>query len=103
MPKFNDKGNKYFKPAGDLSIVAKPLEIGDNLEKIKKYVKENTSGIRYGFEETNGGGKIIISFSRFVEMVEEGYNIISSEVLNEELISIEFQIIKKINDRRKKI
>ena len=60
------------------------------LELIKQYVKENTSGIRYYYDNQEEG-KMIITFSEFVKMIEDGYNIIKAEVFNERMISVEYQ------------
>ena len=64
------------------------------IEDVKRYVMEHTSGVRYDYDMMSMG-KIIVSFSDFVNMVNDGYNIVNSEVLNKDMISIEFQKIHK--------
>ena len=64
------------------------------IEDVKRYVMEHTSGVRYDYDMMSMG-KIIVSFLDFVNMVNDGYNIVNSEVLNRDMISIEFQKICK--------
>lgn len=61
-----------------------------SFEEIKRYVKEHTSGVKEHYDLAEGGA-IIVSFSKFVEMINEGYNIYKSEVISEDFISIQYQ------------
>ena len=83
----NRDGSSSFVKCGDLPIMKNKIDI--SLDYVKKYVKEHTSGIRYGDGLMEGA--IISSFDKFVSYVNEGYNIIKAEVLNKDLISFEFE------------
>ena len=61
-----------------------------SLEEIKKYVREHTSGEKYNYDLAEGG-MIVVSFPKFVEMINDGYNIYKSEVINENYINIRYQ------------
>ena len=65
-----------------------PIDYSD--EGIIKYVKEHTSGKKEHYDLAEGGS-IMVTFDKFVEMVNEGYNIYYSEVLNKDYISIRYQ------------
>ena len=61
-----------------------------SLEEVNKYVLEHTSGEKYHYDLSEGG-VLIVAFQKFVEMINNGYNIYKSEVLNKDLISIHYQ------------
>ena len=89
------KDNKGFKPLTDDDLyddISKDKINLDNpsLDEIKKYVSEHTSGIRKHYDLAEGG-TILVSFSKFVEMINDGYNIYQSEVINENFINIRYQ------------
>ena len=76
-----DKNNKGFKISTDL----------DNFdEDIYSYVVKHTSGIKYDYLSSEGG-LIIVSFDEFKRMVDDGYNIISADIISDNMISIEYQ------------
>ena len=76
---------KYFKPAGDLE---NNLNIADEVE-IKSYLESVVSHER--LEGAIEGGMIIVSFSKLQELVNSGYNIVSAQYLNPNMIAIEYQ------------
>lgn len=61
-----------------------------SLDEIIKYVKEHTSGVREHYDLAEGG-VMCVSFPKFVEMINDGYNIYQSEVINENFINIRYQ------------
>ena len=68
-------------------------------EEVETYVKKHTVKVKsnYGPGES---GAIIVPFSQFIEMINDGYEIYKSEVLNKMFISIEYQKeIKKDKSR----
>ena len=84
-----------FQRAGDLDTEKEKM----TLEDIKDYVKHHTAKDKSNYN-TCEGGATIVSFSQFVEMINDGYEIYKSEVLNENFISIEFQKEMKRNKSR---
>ena len=102
-----DIGDGYFKPASDLDdvnieriekinnnkeIISK---IDNNIDKINDYLLTVVSGKKYdsvcSFGVLMGAGRMVVSLSELVQMVEEGYNIVSANVINTNMIEIEFQ------------
>ena len=71
-------------------IVLDRVTLPKTLDEIEAYVKSHTSGIRK-YDNVCEGGNIIVTLNEFINMVNEGYNIISAEVLNENMISIDYQ------------
>ena len=67
-------------------------EMTDNLslDEIIEYVRRHTSGKKEHYDLAEGGS-IMVTFDKFVEMVNEGYNIYYSEVLSRDFISIRYQ------------
>ena len=88
------KNNYGFRPLTDEDLEGNAKEDIDldnaSLETITKYVKEHTSGDRKHYDLMEGG-KIFVSFPKFVEMINDGYNIYKSEVISKDFISIEYQ------------
>lgn len=79
-----------FMVGGDL--IKEELDISKmTFEQIKQYVLEHTVKVKSRYELVAEAGAIVVPFSEFVKMVNDGYEIYKSEVLNENLISIEFQ------------
>lgn len=79
-----------FKIAGDLDT-KEELDISSmTLDDIKDYVKRHTAKVKSNYVAGEGGA-IIVPFSQFVEMINDGYEIYKSEVLNKMFISIEYQ------------
>ncbi len=84
----NNKTDGFRVPTNDDLGYDIPVDV--SLEGVTKYVKEHTSNQKYDYE-MGEGGVIIVPFKRFVEMINDGYNIYYSEVLNENAISIKYQ------------
>lgn len=97
------KNNKGFRPLTDLDLESNDVANeksskedglinidGASLEEVKAYVMAHTSGVKYHYDLAEGG-VILVSFREFVGMIQDGYNIIKAEVLNENYISIEYQ------------
>ena len=82
--------SKNLRDAMERNKLAEKKVVMDDLEGIKKYVKEHTSGVKEHYNLSEGG-IMVVSFPRFVEMIEEGYNIYKSEVLNKDYINIAYQ------------
>ncbi len=88
MGKKTDKG---FKVPTDLDFEIDSNKTNDfSLEEIIKYVREHTSE-KKNYYDLAEEGSIMVTFSEFVKMVNDGYNIYKSEVLNENFISIQYQ------------
>ena len=83
-------GSAYFRPAGDLDGSSKIDDIND-------YLLTVVSGERYPsvFElgVLTDAGKKIVRLSELKKMVDEGYNIVSANVLSyfDKMIEVEFQ------------
>lgn len=97
--------NDFFKPAGDLDSPKSNFRLSEDLttksikDKIEDYILTVASGKKYeAISELGvlcGGGKIIVTFEKFQEMVNDGYNIISAKCINTNMIEVEFQQFKK--------
>ena len=90
---FKEKLNKvrdvnYFKEAGDLD---------SNVGYINDYVCSNTSGVMY--DDCYLDTEVICSFEQFVSYVEDGYNVVSAEVLGEDKICCHIQKIDREKGR----
>jgi len=86
MGKKTDKG---FKVPTDFELDSNRTD-NFSLEEIIKYVREHTSEKKNHYDLAEGG-LIMVTFPEFVRMVNDGYNIYKSEVLNENFISIQYQ------------
>lgn len=111
--------NKYFKPAGDLDDgliqpireskninninVKKINNINENIDKVNinnsnkldDYLLSVVSGKKYDrvceLGVLMGAGRMVVSVEQLMQMVDEGYNIVSANVINSNMIKIEFQ------------
>ena len=84
-------GNKKgFRPLTDDDLTSDYDYHNFSLDKIKAYVKEHTSNEKKHYDLAEGG-VIMVTFEEFVKMINEGYNIYKSEVINEKFISIQYQ------------
>ena len=95
----------YFKPAGDLNketiiekdFVKNEFNMMKNKEDINDYLLTVVSGQKYPSVCELGvlmeAGRIIIRMNELRKMVEEGYNIVSANVINADrgMIEVEFQ------------
>ena len=95
-----------FKPAGDLNSGAsfKPAEDLENkgsnnfkfiqpetmtVDEIKKYIASVQTGTRS--KETTSGGRVIVNFEYFKDIVNKGYNIISANYMEQiGMVEVEF-------------
>ena len=85
------KTNKGFRIPTDEDLGYESVNVENaSLEEIKRYVSEHTSGEKYHYDLAEGG-MMFVSFPKFVEMINDGYNIYKAEVLNENFINIEYQ------------
>ena len=85
------KKNKGFRILTDADLGYESVNVENaSLEEIKRYVREHTSDEKYHYDLAEGG-MIVVSFPKFVEMVNDGYNIYKSEVINENYINIQYQ------------
>ena len=103
--------SKGFRIAGDMDL-SSGSEKSDNhnhnytgngydgdrtdIEEIQKYLDKISSGIRYDSNSERGmvceeGDTIVFSMDEVVDMVEKGYNIISANCLNKDVIQIKYQ------------
>ena len=96
--------DSFFRPAGDLSnnaskktnnneeIVSK---LNNDIDKIRDYLLTIVSGKRYDnvceLGVLMGAGRMIVTLEELIKMVDEGYNIVSANVINANMIEIEFQ------------
>ena len=69
------------------------------VEEMKKYVKKHTSGVRLDESLCSAGGGRIATFKKFVEMVQDGYNIVKANVINYDMIDVVYQ--KRLNNEKK--
>jgi hypothetical protein len=69
------------------------------IEEMREYAKKHTSGVRLATMECSEGGGRIATFEKFVEMVQNGYNIVKADVINYDMIDVEFQ--KRMTDEKK--
>ncbi len=83
-------GKKSFKNLNTNPDLASDNIDNFSLEEIVKYVREHTSGKKNHYDLAEGG-LVMVTFPEFVRMVNDGYNIYKSEVLNENSISIQYQ------------
>ncbi len=92
-----DMSKVGFKRAGDLTTeeIVKPSKMA--LEEVKQYVLAHTAKTKSHYDLVAEAGSIIVSFEEFIKMINDGYEIYKSEVLNENLISIVFQKEMKRN------
>ena len=92
--------DRYFRPAGDLPSKSVKEEIDD-------YILAVVSGKKYEaiceLGTLCGGGITIVSFNKFKDMVDNGYNIINAKYINNDMIEVEFQQFRKdkIGERRR--
>lgn len=75
-----------------------------NVEEIQKYLDSISSGIRYDYESERGmvceeGDTIVFSLAEVIDMVNNGYNIISANCLNKDMIQIKYQGFMKRRGR----
>ena len=95
----DEKKESYFHIAGDLTVdknETKKLDINDYLLTVvsgKKYDKVCELGVLMG------SGRIIVNLEQLMKMVDEGYNIVSANVIGSNMIEIEYQ--KYICDEEK--
>ena len=91
MNEENGSRLKLSKNMERLSIKEEKIDISKmTLEDIKTYVRLHTVKTKSTYV-AGESGVIIVPFSQFVEMIEDGYEIYKSEVLNKFYISIEYQ------------
>lgn len=99
----------YMTPATDMLDKKNPLNRDDSIEEkakyfakdmtieeMKEYARRHTSGKKLDTMECIAGGGRIASFEKFVEMVNEGYNIVKADVLGYDMIDVVFQ--KKMDE-----
>ena len=85
------KSNNGFRIPTDADLGYESVDVENaSLEEIKRYVSEHTSGEKYHYDLAEGGA-IMVSFPKFVEMINDGYNIYKAEVINENYINIQYQ------------
>ena len=96
----------FFKKAGDIISTKTQNDLNfDNasVSEIKDYLLTIISDKKYDAEcELGilcGGGNMIVDFQRLQEMVNSGYNIVSAEYINKNMIMVEFQEFKKSENR----
>ena len=92
-----DMSSQGFKRAGDLTTeeTLKPSKM--TFEEVEQYVLAHTAKTKSHYDLVAEAGSIIVSFEEFIKMINDGYEIYKSEVLNENLISIVFQKEMKRN------
>jgi len=120
-------GKDYFRPAGDLDSVPSKngfrmpneSDLESNVltsrtgferagdletlteEAIKDYLITIVSGKKYNysnqFNNLVSGGRMIVTFDKLKKMVDMGYNIITAQYLNKDMIDIEFEYYKEEN------
>lgn len=97
-----DDSKKYFYVPGDLNDGIKNVVVSKEMsvEEINNYLNTIVSGKEYDSDCELGtlcaAGSCIVSFDELKSMIDEGgYNIISAECLNREMISIEYQQFNK--------
>ena len=86
--------NGYFQAAGDLQFGINEPSRDYSIQEIEDYLLTVVSGERISeskFGTLSGEGRMIVSFDRLKDMVNNGYNIIKAECINPNMISIEFQ------------
>ncbi len=76
----------------------------NSVEEIQKYLDSISSGIRYDYESERGmvceeGDTIVFSIDEVIDMVNNGYNIISANCLNKDMIQIKYQGFMKRRGR----
>ena len=96
----------FFRPAGDLTDInskmskkinnnEKIIKKINNIDEIKDYLITIVSGKKYDNVCELGvlmeSGRIIVTLEELMKMVDEGYNIVSANVINANIIEIEFQ------------
>ena len=93
--------DKYFRNPGDLNVGQNVTK--NKLDEINDYLLTVVSGKKYdGVCELGvlmGSGRMIVSLEQLMKMVDEGYNIVSANVLNDNMIEVEFQ--KYVYDEEK--
>lgn len=93
-------GDNYFSiPTNDDLNYSNLIENDSSIASVKKYVNKHTSGTRINYELSDEGS-MLVTFSKFIEMIDNGYNIYESHVINSDLINIKFQ--KEIKPKGKK-
>lgn len=84
IPNDHDLDDKYRETKREIDVN------NISLEEIKQYVREHTSGKKNHYDLAEGG-VMVVSFKEFIKMINDGYNIYKSEVINENNISIRYQ------------
>jgi len=90
--------NGYFQAAGDLQIGINEPSRDYSIQEIEDYLLTIVSGERISeskFGSLSGEGRMIVSFDRLKDMVNNGYNIVKAQCINPNMISIEFQEFRK--------
>ena len=86
--------NNYFRIPGNDDLNYSPSSentfSNSTIEKVREYVDAHTSGVKANYDLSDEGS-MIVTFPRFIEMINNGYNIYESEVINKDLVSIRFQ------------
>ncbi|MBQ2873024.1 MAG: hypothetical protein IJE89_03385 [Bacilli bacterium] len=100
---------KYFSRAGNLdeNFFKRPGDIPEtprkntlrSIDNIEEYLLKVVSGKKYDYVcelgTLVGGGNTIVDINRLQEMVNSGFNIISAEYINDNMIMVEFQEFRK--------
>ena len=83
-----------FKPAGDL-LYDNPINKEYSYNDVNDYLLSVVSGKKYDsvceLGVLMGGGRTIVTLEGLKQMVEQGYNIVSANVINTDMIEIEYQ------------
>lgn len=82
-----------FRPAGDLGETI----VGNSKDEIEDYLLSVVSG-KKEYENICGGGRTIVSFETLRDMVDSGYNIVSANYINSDMIEVEYQELGKNNN-----
>jgi len=96
----NDINNEITKKINNNEEIIN--KTNNNIDKIKDYLLTIVSGKKDYVCELgvlDGAGEMVVSFERLMQMVEEGYNIVKAEVINANMILIEFQKYKHDEER----
>ena len=106
----SDYGDSFFKSGGNLPSygrISNNAENGGLTEKdINDYLLTVVSGKKYSYECELGtlcaGGCKIVNFTELKQMVEDGYNIVRANVIRVNMIEVEFQQFRKIDNRERR-
>ena len=101
MAYYQNEFDQYVMHADDFSNKEQKLKEKQLLEEVREYVLSVVSGTMLPIDSEHG--YMYVSYEKLIELVEEGYNIVS--VLNMEDLSpyrihIEYQKYKKINTNK---